>query len=137
MKTTLIALLLLARVAFGQTPPTHSATLTWQDALNPAGTTYNPYRATGLCSGTPVFSKLASGITVKTYVDATVTPGNYCYEVTADFMGMESAPSNMAPAAIPSFPPTGLTVTTAEVRIPSAFDRLLLIPEMGSQDVIL
>ena len=90
---------------------THSATLTWQDTLNPAGTTYNVYRATGLCSGTPTFAKIATGLTVKTYLDSTVTPGNYCYQVTATFNAIESAPSNSAPAAVPSFAPSALGVT--------------------------
>jgi len=58
---------------------THKAVLTWQDTLNPAGTTYTVLRATGLCSGTPSFATLASGLTALTYTDTTVTPGNYCY----------------------------------------------------------
>ena len=89
----------------------HSATLTWTDTANPAGTTYTVKRATGLCSGTPTFSSIASGITVKTYLDSTVTPGNYCYVVTATFAGIESAASNTASAPVPSFPPAGLSVT--------------------------
>lgn len=92
----------------GQT--THSATLTWVDTLNPSGTTYNVYRSTGLCSGTPVFSKIATAITPKTYQDTTVSPGPYCYEVTAQFSGVESAPSNTGLANVPSFAPTQLTV---------------------------
>lgn len=87
----------------------HSVTLTWTDSSNPVGTTYNVYRATGLCSGTPVFSKLASGITVKTYLDSTVIPGNYCYSATATLSGMESAQSVSVAAVILPDPPTGLT----------------------------
>jgi hypothetical protein len=90
---------------------THSATLNWVDDKNPQGTTYSVYRATGLCSGSPVFSKIATAVAGKTYTDATVTPGNYCYQVTATFQGMESAPSNSAAAAVPSFAPSGLVVT--------------------------
>ena len=104
----LLLLLCLASALLAQT--THSATLVWQDATNPAGTTYSVYRSTGLCSGAPVFSKIASALTVKTYVDSTVTAGNYCYQVTATSGGMESAPSNQAPAPVPSFPPQSLTV---------------------------
>jgi len=89
---------------------THKVTLTWTDTLNPAGTTYTVSRATGLCTGTPVFSTLASGLTALTYVDSTVTPGNYCYEVEATAGGVLSAPSNMALAPVPSFAPTGLNV---------------------------
>jgi hypothetical protein len=90
---------------------THSVTLTWQDASNPAGTTYSIYRAQGLCSGSPVFSKLATAITEKTYKDTTVAPGNYCFHVTATFNSMESAPSNTAVAPVPSFSPSNLTIT--------------------------
>lgn len=89
----------------------HSVTLTWTDTLNPStGTTYSVYRATGLCSGTPTFSKIATALATKTYQDSTVIPGNYCYEVTASVNGMESAPSNTALAPVPSFPPTGLNI---------------------------
>jgi len=90
----------------------HSVTLAWQDTLNPAGaTTYSVYRAPGLCSGTPTFAKLATALTVLTYQDSTVTPGNYCYQVTATVGGMESSPSNTAGAPVPSFAPAQLTVT--------------------------
>ena len=109
MKRIALVFLLFALVAAAQT--THSVTLTWADTLNPAGTTYSIYRATGLCSGTPVFSKVASAITVKTYQDTTVQPGNYCYTATATINGMESAQSNTALAPVPSFAPTGLSVT--------------------------
>jgi hypothetical protein len=108
MKNLLTVLIFCAVAAFGQT--THSVMLTWTDTANPAGTTYSVYRATGLCSGSPVFSKIASAITVKTYEDSTVTPGNYCYQATATYGGMESAPSNTALAPVPSFAPAGLSV---------------------------
>lgn len=91
--------------------PQHSVTLNWVDTSNPSGTTYSVYRSVGLCSGTPSFSKLASAVTVKTYVDSTVTPGNYCYEVTAVLQSVESAPSNTALAPVPTFPPANLSVT--------------------------
>jgi len=97
-----------ASVLMAQTQ--HSVTVSWTDVLNPAGTTYSVYRATGLCSGTPTFSKIASALTVKTYLDSTVIPGNYCYAATASVNGMESAQSNTAGVAVPSFPPTALTV---------------------------
>jgi len=105
----LFGLAVLAVVAFAQTT-THSVTLNWADSLNPAGTTYSVYRATGLCSGTPTWSKLATALTLKTYQDTTVVAGNYCYEVTATAAGMESAPSNTAGAPVPSFPPSALQV---------------------------
>lgn len=104
-----LAFLLASCLLLAQT--VHSATMTWVDNLNPAGTTYSVYRANGLCSGSPVFSKIASAVAVKTYVDTTVTPGNYCFAVTATFQGMESAQSPSAAAPVPTFPPTGLAVT--------------------------
>lgn len=111
MKLLTIALLILgAALAAAQTPPTHSATLTWADTLNPAGTTYSVYRAPGLCSGSPVMAKIATALTSKTYQDASVQPGNYCYQVTATYQGMESGPGNSASAAVPSFPPQNLSV---------------------------
>ena len=97
-------------VSIAQTPQ-HSVTLTWTDTANPQGTTYSIYRSQGLCSGTPTFSKIASAVTVKTYKDDTVQPGNYCYEATATFNGMESAPSPTALAPVPSWAPTQLSVT--------------------------
>lgn len=106
----LISFLLLA-VATLAAQTTHSVTLTWTDTLNPSGTTYNVYRATGLCSGTPSFSKIAAGVATKTYQDTTVTPGNYCYSVSATSNGVESAQSNTALAPVPSFAPTQLSVT--------------------------
>jgi fibronectin type 3 domain-containing protein len=91
---------------------THSATLTWSDTQNPSGTTYTIYRATGLCSGTPTFAMLAAGVTAMTYVDTTVTTGNYCYGVEAVFSGVSSVMSPTVVAAVPDFAPVGLTVTT-------------------------
>jgi hypothetical protein len=104
-----LLLLLIALPLAAQT--THSVTLAWVDTLNPSGTTYTVYRAPGLCSGSPVFAKLATAIPVLTYIDSTVTPGNYCFEVTALFNAMESSPSPTAPAAVPSFPPTQIQTT--------------------------
>lgn len=96
--------------AVGQT--THSATLSWSDALNPSGsTTYSVYRAPGLCSGTPVFAKLATGLTVLTFKDTTVTPGNFCFAITATVGGVESAQSTPVLATVPAFSPTNVTVT--------------------------
>lgn len=108
MKRIILAVALLFAVpVFAQA--THSVKLTWVDTLNPTGTTYSVYRAPGLCSGTPVFAKLASGVTVLTYTDSTVTPGNYCFQVTATSGGVESAASNTVNPVVPSFPPTALT----------------------------
>lgn len=107
----LLIALLFAGSAFAQgQSQQHSVTLNWVDTSNPAGTLYNIYRATGLCSGTPAFSKLANGVTAKTYLDTTIVPGNYCFYVTATSAGIESAPSNSALAPVPSFAPTALNV---------------------------
>ncbi len=105
-----LSILIVLSVAVVAAQTTHSVTLNWTDTLNPVGTTYTVYRAVGLCSGTPTFSKIASALTLKTYQDTTVTPGNYCYEVTATNNGMESTPSNTAAAPVPSFPPASLSV---------------------------
>ena len=84
--------------------------LTWTDTLNPPTTTYSVYRAQGLCSGSPVFSKVANGVTTKNYTDAAVPVGNYCYQVTATFSGLESGPSNQAAATVPPAAPTTLSI---------------------------
>jgi hypothetical protein len=105
-----LAVLLLAAVSCpGQT--THSVTLNWNapsDAT--AGTTYSVYRAPGPCTGTPVMAKIVSAIVPRTYVDTTVAPGPYCYAVTAVAGGAESVYSNLAPAVVPSFAPSSLTI---------------------------
>lgn len=102
--------LFVAAALSAQTPQPHSVTLSWTDTANPAGTAYNVYRASGLCTGTPTFNKIASAVAVKTYEDAAVQPGNYCYQVTATANSVESGPSNTALAAVASYPPTLLMV---------------------------
>jgi hypothetical protein len=102
---------LLCTVPLRAQTATHSVKLSWVDALNPSGTTYTVYRAPGLCSGTPVFAKLATGVAVLTFTDSTVTPGNFCYQVTATVGGVESAPSNSVLAPVPAFAPSALTFT--------------------------
>ena len=108
MKRIALLATLAALTAAAQTPPAptpRTVTLNWADTRNPTSTTYTVYRATGLCSGAPTFSKLAAAIAEKTYQDQTVTPGNYCYQVTAVLNGMESAASNQATAAVTPWPP--------------------------------
>lgn len=92
---------------------THSAVIKWTDPSNPPGTTYTVLRSTGLCSGTPAFTSLATGITVMSYTDTTVTPGNYCYAVEATSNGVLSAPSNSALAPVPAFAPVNVTVVVS------------------------
>jgi hypothetical protein len=63
----------------------HSATLKWNDGVNPAGTVaYNIYRATGQCNTSASFSKIGSLVSGFTYADATIQPQtSYCYQITA------------------------------------------------------
>lgn len=110
MKTLLLAFV-FSVLGWAQT--THTVTLSWIDDRNPAGTTYSVYRAPGLCSGTPVFAKIATAVTAKTYTDMTVQPGNYCYAVTATFNSVESAQSNTVQPAVPAFAPTALQFQVA------------------------
>jgi hypothetical protein len=107
------SLLLLAGLLLAQpllaTP--HKVTLNWVDVTNPNGTTYEVFRATGPCGGTPAFQQLASGVTVLSYVDSSVVSGTYCYEVLAVYNAKESAPSNQAAASIPPDAPASLTTS--------------------------
>jgi len=79
----------------------HQVVLTWalpDDAT--AVSTYNVYRAAGLCPatglGTATYTKLnAVPITGLTYTDTTVkVGGQYCYYGTQVQNGIESVPSN-------------------------------------------
>lgn len=96
----------------------HSVTLSWGASpdvtLNVAGQGYNVYEATatsGTCTG------LTYGL-VNTTLDSTaltytvpVTPGAYCFYVTAVVNGAQSVPSNTVnPVLLPSAPGT-LTYT--------------------------
>lgn len=102
LRFIVFAVLFTAAVSNAQT--THSVTLTWVDPLNPTGTTYNVYRSTGLCSGTPAFSKLASGVSTLTYKDTSVGVGNFCYEVTATVNSIEGPASNLVNPQVAPFP---------------------------------
>lgn len=106
-----LLVLLFGAALWAQT--SHTVTLSWVDDRNPAGTTYSVYRATGLCSGSPVFAKIATAVTVKTYADSTVQPGNYCYAVSATYNSVESAQSNTVQPAVPAFSPTALQFQVA------------------------
>ena len=99
-------------IAFGVSAQgaTHSVTLTITDATNPAGTTYNVYRGSGACSSNPTLAKIGTTAT-KTYTDANLAPGSYCYAATAvDSLGDESAKSPTAQGVIPA-PPNAVTIT--------------------------
>jgi hypothetical protein len=112
MKRIALLMFVVVAVGFGQVVP-HTATLTWSDTANPTGTTYNVYRFAGLCSGSPTFTLLASAIAPKTYQDASLNPGNYCYVVTAVYQAAESVYSNSALAAALPWVPEALAVTVA------------------------
>lgn len=90
-----------------------SVVLTWTPSVD--GGVVSVYRASAACSTTPTnFSQIAGGLIPATYTDATVTVGNYCYQVTTVVNGVESKPSNQFSAAVlpqPPSPPTNLTGT--------------------------
>jgi hypothetical protein len=94
--TAIFFLALAATPAMAQ----HTVALSWT-ASTTSGATYNVYRQQA-CSGN--FTQInASAVTATTYADAAVAPGEtYCYQVTAALSGVESAPSNYAPATIPA-----------------------------------
>ncbi len=101
----LLILFIFVLSMFAQTP-THQVTLTWTDAINPVGTTYNIYRVSSTCASPTFGTAMVTGVVLKTYVDATVVPGNYCYAVTAFLNNSESGFSPTALAPVPSaFPP--------------------------------
>lgn len=89
------------------------------EAQNPAGTTYNAWRASGACPTTAPnttppagFTQLNSTpITSTTYFDTAVTAGDtYCYVVTAVGANGQSVPSNTAGVGVPAaFPVSGVT----------------------------
>ena len=107
---TIIALILFASAAMGQA--TRSVTLTWADNTNPAGTTYNVFKAPLACSANPTnYARIASAVAAKTYLDQNVAIGAYCYYVTAVYASQESGRSPTALAAVGPFPPDGLVVT--------------------------
>lgn len=114
---TLVLLLGLAAACYAQSG--HSVTLSWTDSQNPAGTTYNVWRASGACPATAPTSTPPTGftqlntapVTATTYLDTAVTAGDtYCYVVTAVGPNGQSAPSNTAGVGVPAaFPVSGVT----------------------------
>jgi hypothetical protein len=109
LTSSLLALALLGVPARAQA--THSVKISWTDTTNPAGTTYNVYRASAACSTNPTLTKLNTApITTQGYTDSNVAAGTYCYAATAVGPGGESAQSNQAPAVILA-PPNAITIT--------------------------
>lgn len=99
----------------------HSAVLTWTLSTDDVTTSctaganclQNVYRAPGACSPTSSFTLLtptALGATVTTFTDSTITPGSWCYGVTFEINGLESAKDTATVTLQPSAP-TGITAT--------------------------
>lgn len=103
-----LSLILFGVVALAQSA-TRQVVLTWEDTLNPAGTTYSIYRANGQSATATGFVRLVSGVTLKTYTDA-ANPGQYCYYATATLAGVESDPSINAEAKVKPNPPQKFTL---------------------------
>lgn len=101
---------LLVLTGHGQTS-NRSVVLNWVDTTNPAGVTYSVYRAPTACTGTPAFVRITSGVIPKTFTDANVPYGAYCYVVTATGGGQESGYSPTAGTAVGPYAPSGLTLT--------------------------
>ncbi len=105
MKRLIGLMVLVASMGYGAT-----VGLSWTDDKNPTGTTWNVYRGVGLCGAvTQQFTKVASGLNVKTFTDAGVVSGTYCFYVTAQIGTDESVPSNKVAVTLQPAAPTGLT----------------------------
>jgi hypothetical protein len=110
MKRLGLLLVISAACALAQAGAGRTVLLTWTDPTNPAATTYSVYRAEGGCVAASPFVRVATGITAKTHDDVLPEPGNYCYRVTANYKGLESAPSNSAAVTVPLAAPAALSV---------------------------
>jgi hypothetical protein len=77
-------------------PANGQIALSWS-AASPASS-YNVYRASGACPASG-FTLLASSVAATTYTDSTASAGRtFAYQVTANYQGCESSPSNCASA---------------------------------------
>jgi hypothetical protein len=94
---------------------THAGVLTWQDNLNPAGTTYNILREQPPCYPN-AFVTIATGVAALTFTDTTVSTGAYCWEVKAVLNNVLSPASNVASAVVPAFAPVNLGVQISHAR---------------------
>jgi hypothetical protein len=111
----LLFALIFAALAWGQT---RDVILAWDHSAS--NVTFNVYRASGACPtpAVPIVLKInAVPVTVKTYTDAGVAYGIYCYQVRAFAGGLESVPSNDAQGDAGPTPPTNLRTTTATAQI--------------------
>lgn len=104
-----------------QTGAGHSTALSWTLSADDtttactatAGCLQNAYRASGACSATSSFSLLTStalSATATTFTDTTVTPGVWCYGVTFEINGLESAKDTVSVTLQPASP-TGASAT--------------------------
>lgn len=123
MKRLIFAVLLLCLGLSSAALPqgSHSAVLNWTLSVDDvtasctagANCLQNVYRASGVCSSTSSFTLLtgtALGPTVTTYTDSTITPGQWCYGVTFEINGLESAKDTTTVSLQPSAP-TGIAAT--------------------------
>lgn len=99
------ALALIAIVFALPVEAQHNVSLTWNaspDATSNPSLKYNVYRSNN-CAG--AFSKRNSVPVYSTnYLDASVSPGSYCYQITSVLNGNEGLPSNQAAVVIGSSP---------------------------------
>jgi hypothetical protein len=114
MEVTLMKqLIFLLVIASSLAAQTRSVALSWNDPQ--PGVTYNVYRSADSCPA-ETFAKInPAPVTAKTYADADIAPGRYCYYVTAEAAGLESDPSNKAQADAKPFSPDGLSVVVEVV----------------------
>lgn len=97
----------------------HSATLGFTKSSDDTGATgsgYSAWRMSGSCpasvTDTAGFTKLnATLFTGNSFVDSTVTAGNWCYVLTFTANSASSVPSNTAAGVILPAPPTSVTIT--------------------------
>lgn len=82
--------------------------ITWSDSQ--PGATWSVWRSPGLCTQTPSWSKLVSGLSSKTYSDSAVPVGASCYAVSAMLNGVESPLSSGVTVIRSTGAPTGLSV---------------------------
>lgn len=88
--------LLFAASLFAQA---RTMTVVWTDVTtNPATTVYNLYRSPGACPAAipaaPTGTRLIAGTTTKTFADANIPLGVFCYQVTAGVVGTSESTPN-------------------------------------------
>lgn len=113
--------LVFAGMAHAQTGA-HSAKLSW--AASADSTSANPgtvaiYQASGACPASGLGSLTFATVTTTAapsataanpYIVTSLTPGTYCFYLTATIGGATSGPSNTSGGSTSTFPPTSFTV---------------------------